>query len=115
MDLIHYVVKDGVIDTPGIPPPEHHEELDADRSTLYSCMRNLQNLLELSKVTLDSSCHETLPQALEAVLERTQDFTDSAYTSHEDRQAILDGSERLRTELDHLLGLYANVVSVQII
>lgn len=48
--------------------------------------------------------------ALEAVLEKTQDFTDSAYTSHEHRQAILDSSDRLKAELDHLLGLYANVV-----
>jgi len=51
-----------------------------------------------------------LPAALEAVLERTQDFTDSAYTSHEHREAILEASERLKAELDHLLGLYANVV-----
>lgn len=59
----------------------------------------------------DPSCQETLPTALEAVLERTQDFTDSAYTSHEHREAILECSERLKAELDHLLGLYANAVS----
>lgn len=50
--------------------------------------------------------------ALDAVLEKTQDFTDSAYTSHEHRQVILDSSERLKAELDHLLGLYANVVRI---
>lgn len=44
------------------------------------------------------------------MLEKTQDFTDSAYTSHEHRQAILNSSERLKNEVDHLLGLYANVV-----
>nr|CAI5843482.1 unnamed protein product [Callosobruchus analis] len=55
------------------------------------------------------SCQETLPAALEAVLERTQDFTDSAYTSHEHREAILESSERLKSEMDHLLGLYANI------
>lgn len=59
----------------------------------------------------DPSCQETLPTALEAVLERTQDFTDSAYTSHEHREAILECSERLKSELDQLLGLYANIVS----
>lgn len=59
---------------------------------------------------IDASCQDTLPAALEAVLERTQDFTDSAYTSHEHREAILEASERLKAELDHLLGLYANVV-----
>lgn len=59
----------------------------------------------------DNSCQETLPSALEAVLERTQDFTDSAYTSHEHREAIIESSERLKAEVDHLLGLYANIVS----
>lgn len=61
-------------------------------------------------VVLDPSCQETLSAALDAVLEKTQDFTDSAYTSHEHRQAILESSDRLKAELDHLLGLYANVV-----
>lgn len=63
----------------------------------------------------DTSCHETLPAALDAVLERTQDFTDSAYTSHDHREAILESSERLKVELDHVLGLYANVVTTYFI
>lgn len=58
----------------------------------------------------DPACQETLSAALDAVLEKTQDFTDSAYTSHEHRQAILNSSERLKNEVEHLLGLYANVV-----
>ena len=65
------------------------------------------------RFVVDHSCQETLPAALEAVLERTQDFTDSAYTSHEHREAILESSERLKTEVDHLLGLYANIVSTK--
>lgn len=60
---------------------------------------------------VDPSYQETLPTAIDAVLERTQDFTDSAYTSHEHRQAILDGIDRLKSELDHVLGMYANLVS----
>lgn len=76
---------------------------------------NLEKFTSFSKLTqliffIDASCQDTLPAALEAVLERTQDFTDSAYTSHEHREAILEASERLKSELDHLLGLYANVV-----
>lgn len=63
------------------------------------------------RLFVDPSCQETLSAALDAVLEKTQDFTDSAYTSHEHRQAILESSDRLKAELDHLLGLYANVVS----
>ncbi|CAG9768120.1 unnamed protein product [Ceutorhynchus assimilis] len=110
MDLIHYVVKDGVLNNGVSGSHSHREELENDRGTAYACMRHLQKLLEHSKVTIDPSCQDTLPAALEAVLERTQDFTDSAYTSHEHREAILEASERLKAELDHLLGLYANVV-----
>lgn len=66
------------------------------------------------KFVLDHSCQENLPAALEAVLEKTQDFTDSAYTSHEHREAILESSERLKAEVDHLLGLYANIVSTPV-
>ncbi|KAL1500968.1 hypothetical protein ABEB36_006378 [Hypothenemus hampei] len=113
MDLIHYVVKDGVLNnTTESGLHSHREELENERGTAYACMRHLQKLLEHSKVTMDASCQETLPAALEAVLERTQDFTDSAYTSHEHREAILEASERLKVELDHLLGLYANVVQI---
>ncbi|XP_017780846.1 PREDICTED: alpha-catulin isoform X2 [Nicrophorus vespilloides] len=112
MDLIHFVVKDGVLNTAESSVPMSQKEMDSDteRGTLYSCMRTLQHMLEMSRVTLDGSCHETLSGALDAVLERTQDFTDSAYTSHEHRQAILDCSDRIRGELDHLLGLYANIM-----
>ncbi|XP_019871343.1 alpha-catulin isoform X3 [Aethina tumida] len=114
MDLIHFVVKDGVLNNSSESSVQstHREELESDRGTAYACMRHLQNLLEHSKTTMDPSCQETLPAALEAVLERTQDFTDSAYTSHEHREAILECSERLKAELDHLLGLYANILQL---
>lgn len=74
---------------------------------MYLLVRFVINLI----FGLDSSCQDTLSAALDAVLEKTQDFTDSAYTGHEHRQAILDSCDRLKAELDHLLGLYANVVS----
>lgn len=45
------------------------------------------------------------------MLERTQDFTDSAYTSHEHREHILLLTDRVKTELEHLLELYASVLS----
>ncbi|KAJ3660646.1 hypothetical protein Zmor_005085 [Zophobas morio] len=114
MDLIHFVVKDGVLNSSETScRTTHGEELESDRGSAYACMRHLQHLLELNKVTMDHSCQETLPAALEAVLERTQDFTDSAYTSHEHREAILESSERLKTEVDHLLGLYANIIDFE--
>ncbi|XP_066255592.1 alpha-catulin isoform X4 [Euwallacea similis] len=112
MDFIHYVVKDGVLNGSETSVHSQREEMENDRGTAYACMRHLQKLLEHCKVTMDASCQDTLPAALEAVLERTQDFTDSAYTSHEHREAILEASERLKAELDHLLGLYANVIQI---
>ncbi|KAG5873281.1 hypothetical protein JTB14_020550 [Gonioctena quinquepunctata] len=115
MDLIHFVVRDGVLNNADSSVHSvHGEELcENERMTAYSCMRHLQHLLEHSKISMDPSSQETLPTALEAVLERTQDFTDSAYTSHEHREAIIECSERLKTELDHLLGLYANIIGFE--
>ncbi|XP_031355685.1 alpha-catulin [Photinus pyralis] len=113
MDLIHYVVKDGVLNS--VEPCSQSiqgEDVEVERSTVYSCMRRLQNVLELCRVSLDPSYQDTLPAALDAVLERTQDFTDSAYTSHEHRQAILDGIDRVKDEVDHVLGLYANLMAI---
>ncbi|XP_025830462.1 alpha-catulin isoform X2 [Agrilus planipennis] len=114
MDLIHYVVKDGVLNC--VEPysqTDNCEDFEAERSSLCSYMKRLQSLLELCRVTLDPSYQDSIPAALDAILERTQDFTDSAYTSHEHRQAILDGIDRLRSELDHLLGLYANLMAIE--
>lgn len=49
--------------------------------------------LQLSVECLRENLHSSSPQSvgsqLEALVERTEDFTDSAYTSHEQRQAIL--------------------------
>lgn len=131
MDLIHFVVKDGVLNS--VEPCSQSiqgEELEIERSTVYACMKRLQQTLELCRVSLgeecktflftqqrnmnlkflDASYQDTLPVALDALLERTQDFTDSAYTSHEQRQAILDNIDRLKLEVDHVLGMYANLV-----
>lgn len=112
MDLIHYVVKDGVLNSEQLAMASsgEGEEWDNDRSTVCSCIKHLEQLLELNKVTLEPSCNDNLSGALESVLERTQDFTDSAYTSHEHRENILLLQDRVKTELEHLLGLYANVM-----
>lgn len=48
-------------------------------------------------------CRDTLTSALDTVVERTQDFTDSAYTSHEHRENILLLCDRSKLELNTLL------------
>ena len=54
------------------------------------------------------SCMEQLSRCLESICERTQDFTDSAYISHDHRQNIILLCERAKLELGHLLLKYNN-------
>ena len=49
--------------------------------------------------------------ALETVIERTQDFTDSAYTTHEHRENILLLCDRAKLELNALFRIGNNMVS----
>lgn len=54
---------------------------------------------------------ERLSSAFETMLDRTQDFTDSAYTSHQHREKILLICDRLKLELNQLLAIGASLVS----
>ena len=54
---------------------------------------------------------ERLLSAFAAVVDQSQDFTDSAYTSHENREKILLICDRLKMELDQLLRVGAYLVS----
>jgi hypothetical protein len=90
------------------------EDWDASR-TVVGAVRHFESLVELTRLTAlgspgagvesggASSARERLATALETVIERTQDFTDSAYTSHEHRESILLLCERARLELNQLL------------
>lgn len=56
MDLIHFVVKDGVLNSSeSCVPSGQKDDIDSDRATVYSCMRHLQRLLDLTRVTLGTS------------------------------------------------------------
>ena len=57
---------------------------------------------------------ERLSSAFETMLERTQDFTDSAYTSHEHREKILLICDRLKLELNQLLTIGSCLVRIKI-
>lgn len=53
MDLIHFVVKDGVLNSVDSSlPSSDKDDLDATRGTVYECMKYLQHQLELSRVTM---------------------------------------------------------------
>lgn len=47
---------------------------------------------------------------LEALVERTEDFTDSAYTSHEQRQAILGLCQLARQDTQQLVHAWVEAV-----
>ncbi|KAK9871611.1 hypothetical protein WA026_012991 [Henosepilachna vigintioctopunctata] len=51
MDLIHFVVKDGVLNS-GETHVHREELLENERATAYACLRHLTQLLEISKVTV---------------------------------------------------------------
>lgn len=65
----------------------------------------------MTRVTLVGPHTEAkLLGALETLIETMQDFTDSAYTSHEHRERILMLCEKLRHELALLLRIGTNLV-----
>ncbi|XP_017885528.1 alpha-catulin isoform X2 [Ceratina calcarata] len=105
MDLIHYVVKDGVLDcSESQSNSQSPQQEDWDSSTAFSALKHFERLVETTRMTLlGPGCRETLTAALDTVIERTQDFTDSAYTSHEHRENILLLCDRLELELNTLL------------
>lgn len=70
------------------------------------------NAAEMTRLTLlTPATREMLSQAVDTIIERTQDFTDSAYTSHEHRENILLLCDRVKMELEQLLRVGVNLVS----
>ena len=70
-----------------------------------------QDVVEVVRVTLVGTNTESrLVAALESVIETTQDFTDSAYTTHDHRQHILMICEQLRHHLSVVLRIGASMV-----
>ena len=65
----------------------------------------------MTRVTLVGPNTEVkLQGALETMTETTQDFTDSAYTSHENRERIIIMCERVKQELTILLKIGISLV-----
>lgn len=88
------------------------QQEDWDSSTVSSALKHFERLVETTRMTLlGPSCRETLTSALDTVVERTQDFTDSAYTTHEHRENILLLCDRAKLELNALLRIGNSMVS----
>lgn len=66
--------------------------------------------IEALRENLYFQSKENLSATLEVILERTEDFTDSAYTSHEHRERILELSTQTRLELQQLISVWIQTV-----
>ena len=58
----------------------------------------------------DKSSRDKMLYVLDNVIDTTQDFTDSAYTSHEHRERILALRDRARTDLRTLANVGSALV-----
>uniref|UniRef100_T1IXC7 Alpha-catulin n=1 Tax=Strigamia maritima TaxID=126957 RepID=T1IXC7_STRMM len=114
MDLIHFVMKDGVMDNLAAIEPWHNGHgitatqpryTDWDNNhTVHKAIKKYEDIVEMTRMTLvGPNYREKLISALDAIIERTQDFTDSAYTSHEHRESMLLLCDRCKLELNQLL------------
>ena len=60
-------------------------------------------MVRLTGGNVAAGVRERLAQAMAAVADMTQDFTDSAYTPHHHREQILDFLEECRFEVSNLM------------
>ncbi|GFY37172.1 alpha-catulin [Trichonephila inaurata madagascariensis] len=136
MDVIHFVVKEGVIPelagtTSNGEPRRNHGAHRRSRAhhynhtgthraeemepclTVCNAIKKFEDHVEMTRITMVSPAYRSLlTSALDSVVERSQDFTDSAYTSHEHRERIILLCDRLKMELHQLLRVGMQLVSI---
>ncbi|XP_036826734.1 alpha-catulin isoform X1 [Oncorhynchus mykiss] len=71
--------------------------------SIYTGIKDFKSNVEGLREGLYLLPHQALSGQLEAVVERTEDFTDSAYTSHEHREGILQLCQLVRQDTDQLI------------
>uniref|UniRef100_A0A8B9QIR1 Alpha-catulin n=1 Tax=Apteryx owenii TaxID=8824 RepID=A0A8B9QIR1_APTOW len=74
--------------------------------SIYSGIKVFKNKVEGLRENLYFLSKENLSTMLEVILEHTEDFTDSAYTSHEHREHILELSKQAKMELEQLVSVW---------
>ncbi len=118
VDLVHFVIKEGLTDclvksgVDSVDPISNEEDEENDKVFLDSTpviksVKYFQDNVEIMRMSsaISDGYKEQLITCLDTIVERTQDFTDSAYTSHSRRQNILLHCDRAKVELTHLLRL----------
>ncbi|XP_068092805.1 alpha-catulin isoform X2 [Hyperolius riggenbachi] len=74
--------------------------------SIYSGIKDFKSKVEGLRENLYFLSKENLSTMLEVILEHTEDFTDSAYTSHEHREHILELNNQAKMELEHLVSMW---------
>ncbi|XP_056270737.1 alpha-catulin [Pseudoliparis swirei] len=82
-------------------------------ASIYNGIKDFKFSVECLRENLNSSSPQSMGSQLEALVERTEDFTDSAYTSHEQRQAILGLCQLARQDTQQLVHTWAEAQSAQ--
>ena len=123
LDLIHYIIKEGVMDctskfgldgvsgslTASLLTACDEQDSESTASTVLRAIKYFQDSVEIMRMSIISESYkEQLTCCLDSITERTQDFTDSAYTTHEHRQNIILLCERAKIELGHVLSCVSN-------
>lgn len=85
-----------------------------EAGTALGALRGLSTQVRAARARggADGGRRRALAATLRALVERTHDFTDSAYTSHEHRQRILALAERIAYELERLVAVAVSLVRV---
>uniref|UniRef100_A0A803YEI2 Alpha-catulin n=1 Tax=Meleagris gallopavo TaxID=9103 RepID=A0A803YEI2_MELGA len=78
--------------------------------SIYTGIKEFKNKVEGLRENLYFLSKENLSTMLEVILEHTEDFTDSAYTSHEHREHILELSKQAKMELEQLVSVWMQAV-----
>lgn len=94
-------------DRPASQHPKTRNYLSLDRELQTYTSKNEAINAEMS--ILSPQTREELMAALDKVVEKTQDFTDSAYTTHEHRENILLLCDRVKLELNQCLRMAINM------
>ncbi|XP_044028377.1 alpha-catulin [Siniperca chuatsi] len=81
-------------------------------ASIYNGIKDFKSSVECLRENLYSLSPQSMGSQLEVLVERTEDFTDSAYTSHEQRQAILGLCQLARQDTQQLVHAWSEAQSV---
>ncbi|XP_023439869.2 alpha-catulin isoform X2 [Dasypus novemcinctus] len=90
-------------------------ETDISSISIFTGIKEFKMNVEALPENLYFQSKENLSLMLEVILERTEDFTDSAFTSHEHRERILALSMQARMELQQLISMWTQAVRAFVI